>query len=144
MAENDVEENVFPTDWDGLSGYDDVMAGLPEMVQAESFSPSQTALFAVVERRLNERLLVMRDGGVFGGKAKKTVSDDAVAVAMAEYVEIADPFYKGLAVNADAYAEWTKGRGLFDLLNMFASLTRFYVERLGKSSASKKQSRTAE
>lgn len=144
MAENDVEENVFPTDWDGLSGYDDVMAGLPEMVQAESFSPSQTALFAVVERRLNERLLVMRDGGVFGGKAKKTVSDDAVAVAMAEYVEIADPFYKGLAVNADAYAEWTKGRGLFDLLNMFASLTRFYVERLGKSSASKKQSRTVE
>lgn len=144
MAENDVEENVFPTDWDGLSGYDDVMAGLPEMVQAESFSPSQTALFAVVERRLNERLLVMRDGGVFGGKAKKTMSDDAVAVAMAEYVEIADPFYKGLAVNADAYAEWTKGRGLFDLLNMFASLTRFYVERLGKSSASKKQSRTAE
>lgn len=74
MAENDVEENVFPTDWDGLAGYDDVMAGLPEMVQAESFSPSQTALFAVVERRLNERLLVMRDGGVFGGKAKKTVS----------------------------------------------------------------------
>lgn len=144
MAENDVEENVFPTDWDGLSGYDDVMAGLPEMVQAESFSPSQTALFAVVERRLNERLLVMRDGGVFGGKTKKTMSDDAVAVAMAEYVEIADPFYKGLAVNADAYAEWTKGRGLFDLLNMFASLTRFYVERLGKSSASKKQSRTAE
>lgn len=144
MAENDVEENVFPTDWDGLSGYDDVMAELPEMVQAESFSPSQTALFAVVERRLNERLLVMRDGGVFGGKAKKTVSDDAVAVAMAEYVEIADPFYKGLAVDADAYAEWTKGRSLFDLLNMFASLTRFYVERLGKSSASKKQSRTAE
>lgn len=144
MAENDVEENVFPTDWDGLSGYDDVMAGLPEMVQAESFSPSQTALFAVVERRLNERLLVMRDGGVFGGKAKKTVSDDAVAVAMAEYVEIADPFYKGLAVDVDAYAEWTKGRGLFDLLNMFASLTRFYVERLGKSSASKKQSRTVE
>ena len=38
MAENDVEENVFPTDWDGLAGYDDVMAGLPEMVQAESFS----------------------------------------------------------------------------------------------------------
>ena len=139
MAENDVEENVFPTDWDGLAGYDDVMAGLPEMVQAESFSPSQTALFAVVERRLNERLLVMRDGGVFGGKA-----DDAVAVAMAEYVEIADPFYKGLAVDADAYAEWTKGRGLFDLLNMFAALTRFYVERLGKSSASKKQSRTVE
>lgn len=144
MAENDVEENVFPTDWDGLAGYDDVMAGLPEMVQAESFSPSQTALFAVVERRLNERLLVMRDGGVFGGKAKKTMSDDAVAVAVAEYVEIADSFYKGLAVNADAYAEWTKGRGLFDLLNMFAALTRFYVERLGKSSASKKQSRTAE
>lgn len=144
MAENDVEENVFPTDWDGLSGYDDVMAGLPEMVQAESFSPSQTALFAVVERRLNERLLVMRDGGMFGGKAKKTVSDDAVAMAMAEYVEIADSFYKVLAVDADAYAEWTKGRGLFDLLNMFASLTRFYVERLGKSSASKKQSRTAE
>lgn len=144
MGENDVAEKVFPTDWDGLAGYDDVMAGLPEMVQAESFSPSQTALFAVVERRLNERLLVMRDGGVFGGKAKKTVSDDAAAVAVAEYVEIADSFYKGLAVDADAYAEWTKGRGLFDLLSMFASLTRFYVERLGKSSASKKQSRTVE
>ena len=86
----------------------------------------------------------MRDGGVFGGKAKKTVSDDAAAVAVAEYVEIADPFYKGLAVDADAYVEWTKGRSLFDLLNMFAALTRFYVERLGKSSASKKQSRTAE
>ena len=48
MGENDVEENVFPTDWDGLAGYDDVMAGLPGMVQAESFSPSQTALFAAV------------------------------------------------------------------------------------------------
>ena len=32
---------------------------------------------------------VTTNGGVFGGKAKKTVSDDAVAVAVAEYVEIA-------------------------------------------------------
>lgn len=144
MAENDVEDRVFPNDWEGLEQFDEVMNGLPDMVQAEQFTPSQTALFTVIDTRLGERLERMRDGGMFGGKAKRNADNDTVSLALAEYVEISDSFYKTLAVDADAYAKWVQGRSIIDLFGMFSLLQRFYNERLGKSSASKKQSQTVE
>jgi len=149
MADEESKNVEFPADWEGLRRFDPVMAGLPDMVQAEDFTPQQSAEYAVADGVLVERIQTMHDAGLFGGKMPTRKGDVEKAarktnVAVAEYVGIADQFYRGLAVDADAYAVWTKGRSVADLFGMFSLLHRFYGERLGKSSDSKKRAGTAE
>ena len=140
-------ETVFPTEWDGLREFDERLHDLPDMVQAEDFTPTQTALYAVTTGRLFARIDQLRDLGFFGdvdGKRKRKNADDDIILALAEYVEYADRWFESLAVDKDAYREWVKGRELADLFAMFATLVRFYSERLGKSNASKTRSVSAE
>lgn len=140
-------ETVFPTEWDGLKEFDERLHGLPDMVQAEDFTPAQTALYAVTTGRLFARIAQLRDLGFFSdvdGKRKRKNADDDIILALAEYVEYADRWFESLAVDKDAYCEWVKGRELGDLFAMFATLVRFYSERLGKSNASKTRSVSAE
>lgn len=148
-AEANVEADVFPADWEGLEQYDPVMAGLPGMVQAEAFTPAQSAEYLVIDGMLTERLDAMREAGLFGGRMPSRKADAAKASrdavrAIAEYVSVADQFYAGLAVDKDAYRKWAEGRTVNDLFAMFTLLQRYYGERLGKSSASKRRSETVE
>jgi len=104
-------------------------------------------LYAVTTGRLFARIDQLRDLGFFGdvdGKRKRKNADDDIILALAEYVEYADRWFESLAVDKDAYREWVKGRELGDLFAMFATLVRFYSERLGKSNASKTRSVSAE
>lgn len=142
-----VETVAFPTEWDGLKEFDERLHDLPDMVQAEDFTPAQTALYAVTDGRLMARIVQLRDLGFFGDvdvKRKRKNADDDIILALAEYVEYADRWFESLAVDKDAYREWVKGRELGDLFAMFATLVRFYSERLGKSNASKTRSVSAE
>ena len=149
MVDENVEHVDFPQSWDDLKAYDDgLLADVPDMVQAEDFSPAQTAMFTVTSTRLDARLDALRKLGFFNGRRPKGKPDDevndGVAVQLAEFVGYADTWFESIAVDVDAYHAWVKGRDVVSLFVIFTTLERFYGEQLGKSSGSKKRSKTAE
>ncbi|WP_249932857.1 hypothetical protein [Bifidobacterium moukalabense] len=148
MAENDTVETVeFPTTWDGLKAFDERLYDMPDMVQAEDFTPAQTAMYTVTSGRLYERTNRLNELGWFDGgesRKKRRNAESEIVLALAEYVEYADQWFESLAIDKDAYHEWVKGRVLIDLFAMYVTLDRFYTERLGKSNTSKMHSESAE
>lgn len=150
MAEHNdepVETVEVPTTWEELKAFDERLHDLPDMVQAEDFTPAQTAIYTVTSGRLYERTNRLNELGWFGGgesKKKRKNAEDEIVLALAEYVEYADQWFESLALDKDAYHEWAKGRVLIDLFAIYATLDRFYTERLGKSNTSKTRSKSAE
>lgn len=135
---------AFPETWDELRA-DPLYETLPDLVPANEFTPSQSALFAVTDARLTERLEKLSKTGVFDADESRREKADAVqaTLLLAEYVEYASGFYRELAKEKDAWDEWVKGRSVFDSYRVLLGLHRFYTDQLGKSSASKTRSANA-
>lgn len=133
--DNEPEESVgFPQTWDELKAVDGY-ADLPDMVQANEFTPSQSILFSVASGRVTARWQKLIDMGAFAGDGK--YDEEEAMMLMAEGVEYANSFFETIADDKKTYDEWVKGRTVGDLFGIFLVLVRFYGDQLGKSAASK-------
>lgn len=131
MADNTETTNI-PQSWDELTKQAG-MAGIPGLKKPESLTPSESALFEVTRSRVAERLDKLRESGAFDGKADPVET----SITLAELVEYADMFYRTLAADEESWDAWTAGRTVYDLTNVYTTLTGYYAQALGKSSESR-------
>lgn len=137
MAETTTDD--FPQDWEALTRQD-MMAGIPQLVLPHELTVTQSALLSVFSQRWDERIETLTKLGFF--KKAKASDPMGVVTAIAEAVDYANAYFRTLA-DPEQWDEWTKGRELADMFVMFATLSRFYREQLGKSNASRKPSMNA-
>lgn len=101
-----------------------ILKDLPGLRPAEEFDALQSADFGVLATVVDEQLGVIRD------ESSKAMDR---AYAIRAIVAYMDDFFSRVALDADAYKEWSKGRMPGDLIEAYMALYGFYASRLGKS-----------
>lgn len=138
MSEQNTEASKFPQTWEEVQRKP-LFTGIPDLVKPYELTVAQSALFEVTRTRINERL--QQISRLLDGKKPDEMK---TLTLVAELVQYSDLFYRELAADKQSWEEWTRGRTLDGLSEIFITLTRFYAEQLGKSNNSKMNTTSAE
>ena len=132
--ENEAEELKTPQTFEELAETVEILRTLPPMVSAEDMTISQSINYGLVFDIILDKQQKIREKT----EAKDTQS---VAFLIAEIIETEANLFRDLSKSSKKFDEWGKGIAPNDLYLAFGALMNFYMEQLGKSSASKKQSK---
>lgn len=121
------ETKQLPDTWEELAA---LLPGLPQLTPPNRLDVTQSAMFAMLTARIDERTRTLRKHGFFDGKPDDTTG---IVTAVAETVDYANLYYRTIADQPDTWDQWTQGHDLYDLYVMFLTLTGWYRTQLGKS-----------
>jgi hypothetical protein len=136
-TEDTTEEVKTPQSFEELGEQVEILKTLPPMVAPQDMSISQSVNFTLVFD-----LVIDKQSKLFAKSEEK--DQQGRAFLFAEIVETEANLFRELAKNSKKFDEWGKGVTAPALFQAFGALMNFYTEQLGKSTASKQQSKPTE